>query len=119
MGRAIGAFFILPGIYFVTRGYVTATIRNRLLLIGTLIGGQGLLGWYMVQSGLDEEIVTKQQVPRVSQYRLASHFGSAILIYSACFLTALGILLSKKPLNASVAVKVGLTPLVLLLLALL
>jgi cytochrome c oxidase assembly protein subunit 15 len=40
-----------------------------------LLGGfQGLLGWYMVKSGLVSN-------PHVSQYRLTAHLLSAILIY--------------------------------------
>lgn len=50
---------------------------------------QGLLGWYMVKSGLDEEKISKTQIPRVSQYRLAAHLGSAFTLYSLMFWQAL------------------------------
>lgn len=50
---------------------------------------QGLLGWWMVRSGLEEG----REVPRVSQYRLAAHLGTALLLYSSMLYTALGILL--------------------------
>ena len=41
-----------------------------------LLGGlQGLLGWYMVKSGLVDR-------PEVSQYRLAAHLCLALLIYA-------------------------------------
>ncbi|XP_071511026.1 heme A synthase COX15-like [Diadema antillarum] len=40
----------------------------------------GLLGWFMVKSGLEEP--AKHDIPRVSQYRLAAHLGSAFLLYS-------------------------------------
>jgi heme A synthase len=53
---------------------------------------QGLLGWYMVQSGLDQSIVENRQVPRVSQYRLAAHLASAFTIYIGCVVTGLQIL---------------------------
>lgn len=44
---------------------------------------QGLLGWYMVKSGLDEDIQAQTSaVPRVSQYRLCAHLGSALALYS-------------------------------------
>jgi cytochrome c oxidase assembly protein subunit 15 len=40
------------------------------------LGGlQGLLGWYMVKSGLVDN-------PRVSQYRLTAHLGVAVAIYA-------------------------------------
>ena len=51
-------------------------------------GFQGFLGWYMVKSGLDEP--TKQtDIPRVSQYRLAAHLGSAFLLFTGFFWTSL------------------------------
>ncbi len=61
-------------------------------------GLQGALGWYMVTSGMDENLL-QDGVPRycsrhtilfsrfyrVSQYRLAAHMGSAVVIYSWLF----------------------------------
>ena len=55
---------------------------------------QGLLGWYMVKSGLDEKKISKTEIPRVSQYRLAAHLGSAFALYSLMFWQALTHLLS-------------------------
>ena len=50
-----------------------------------VLGGmQGVLGWYMVKSGL-------VNVPHVSQYRLTAHFGLAVLIYGYIFWVALGL----------------------------
>lgn len=50
------------------------------------LGGlQGLLGWYMVKSGLVNN-------PHVSQYRLTAHLGAAVLIYGYMFWVALGLL---------------------------
>ena len=43
---------------------------------------QGVLGWYMVKSGLDVPDNDPNAVPRVSQYRLAAHLGSAIVLYA-------------------------------------
>jgi heme A synthase len=42
---------------------------------------QGFMGWYMVKSGLDPQIVENRDVPRVSQYRLAAHLSLAFFIY--------------------------------------
>lgn len=42
---------------------------------------QGALGWYMVKSGLETKD-DPNAVPRVSQYRLAAHLGSAMLLYT-------------------------------------
>ncbi len=56
---------------------------------------QGLLGWWMVQSGLRER-EGPTDVPRVSQYRLAAHLSTAVLLYSSMFYTALGLLTSPR-----------------------
>ncbi|KAL5467382.1 hypothetical protein EMCRGX_G031600 [Ephydatia muelleri] len=45
----------------------------------------------MVKSGL-KDISTSTDIPRVSQYRLAAHLGTALVIYSSMLYTALGIL---------------------------
>ena len=53
---------------------------------------QGLLGWYMVKSGLEEK-PESHDVPRVSQYRLSAHLGSALLLYCASLWTGLQLVL--------------------------
>ena len=57
---------------------------------------QGLYGWYMVKSGLASRPSMIQpgtdEVPRVSQYRLAGHLSLALLLYSSMLYTALGLL---------------------------
>lgn len=57
---------------------------------------QGLYGWYMVKSGLASRPSRAQpgtqEVPRVSQYRLAGHLSLALLLYSSMLYTALGLL---------------------------
>ncbi|KAJ3371326.1 Cytochrome c oxidase assembly protein cox15 [Kappamyces sp. JEL0680] len=91
-GRAIGLVFVIPGLYFATKGYMTRAIRSRSLAVAAMIGTQGVLGWYMVKSGLDHEIVEKKQVPRVDHFWLSAHLGSAFLIYCAMVFTGLEIL---------------------------
>lgn len=46
----------------------------------------------MVKSGL-KDTSSPDDVPRVSQYRLASHLGMAFLLYSLMLYSALGILI--------------------------
>ncbi|KAJ3130945.1 Cytochrome c oxidase assembly protein cox15 [Physocladia obscura] len=104
LGRFIGLSFILPGLYFAARGYMSPAIRNRSLLIATLIGGQGILGWYMVKSGLREELMEAKAFHGVSQYWLAAHLGSAFIIYSMMLLTGFEILRTSGR-NASVLAK--------------
>ncbi|XP_012160785.1 cytochrome c oxidase assembly protein COX15 homolog isoform X2 [Ceratitis capitata] len=81
-GRGIGAVFLIPAVYFWKQGYFTSTTKKYVLLLGTLIGLQGLMGWYMVKSGLEDKFQDVNDVPRVSQYRLASHLGVAFVLYS-------------------------------------
>jgi len=84
LGRLIGAAFALPFLFFLFTKRITK--RRLPSLVGLfLIGGfQGLIGWWMVKSGLVED-------PDVSHYRLTVHLGVAILIFGALIWVALDI----------------------------
>ena len=84
-GRLIGLAFLLPLLYFLFTGQVEGRMRRHLFVIFVLGGLQGVLGWYMVKSGLVDR-------PDVSQYRLTAHLGAAFLIYAYIFWVALGLL---------------------------
>ena len=75
LGRLIGLIFFIPLIYFYIKNRIPRPLLPKLALILVLGGLQGLLGWYMVKSGLINE-------PRVSQYRLTAHLGLAVVIYA-------------------------------------
>ena len=100
VGRFIGLAFVVPAGYFIARGHVSGRMAARLGGIGALIGTQGLIGWLMVKSGLEDSIVTERAVPRVSHYRLATHLGTAFLIYLSTLWTSLTLL--TKPRSAEV-----------------
>lgn len=85
LGRLIGLAFLLPFIFFLARGYISLRESPRYLLMFVLGGLQGLLGWYMVKSGL-------VNVPRVSAYRLTAHLALAFLVYSYMLWVALSLL---------------------------
>ena len=85
LGRVIGIAFLLPLIYFGVRRKVDASLAWRLCGIFVLGGLQGVLGWYMVKSGLVDD-------PRVSQHRLTAHLGLAFLIFAAMLWTALDLI---------------------------
>ena len=53
---------------------LTPRLIPRLAFAFVLGGLQGLLGWYMVKSGLIDQ-------PHVSQYRLTAHLSLALIIY--------------------------------------
>ncbi len=78
LGRLIGLIFLLPLIFF----SITKALDNKILVIlyfiFFLICVQGLMGWYMVESGLVENT-------SVSHYRLSAHLLLAFVIIS--FLT--------------------------------
>ncbi|KAG4065823.1 hypothetical protein HA402_012501 [Bradysia odoriphaga] len=88
-GRLIGGVFAIPAIYFWSRGYLSKQLKPRILIYGTLIGIQGLMGWYMVKSGLENRFNEPNDVPRVSQYRLATHLSLAFILYVSMFWAAL------------------------------
>ncbi|KAK5166939.1 Cytochrome c oxidase assembly protein cox15 [Saxophila tyrrhenica] len=91
-GRVVGVTFLVPTLYFVLRRRVSRGMAGRLLAICGLIGFQGALGWWMVKSGLKDDLFDKGQQPRVSQYRLAAHLGTAFLAYLAMVWNGLAIL---------------------------
>jgi cytochrome c oxidase assembly protein subunit 15 len=95
-GRAIGLAFIIPGLWFASRGYMSSAIKKRSFIVACMIGTQGLFGWLMVKSGLDEDIVKNREVPRVNHFWLSAHLGSAFLIYCAMLATGFEILTSNK-----------------------
>lgn len=92
LGRTIGMLFLLPMLFFFIRGWIPKGYRMRFIAMFVLGGLQGLLGWYMVKSGLVDN-------PHVSQYRLVAHLSLAILIYTYIFLTAINLLYPPKPGN--------------------
>lgn len=94
LGRIIGLAFVIPLGYFAVRKRLTATLPRNLFGMALLLGAQGALGWYMVKSGLDEALMeTPGAVPRVSQYRLAAHLGTALVLYAGMFYTGIATLM--------------------------
>lgn len=84
LGRLIGLVFLLPFVYFLLRKMIKPGLTPRLVVMFILGGFQGLLGWYMVKSGLVSN-------PHVSQYRLTAHLLSAIVIYGFILWTILNL----------------------------
>ena len=76
--RFIGLFFLIPLIYFYFSKKIKKDHMNICYLIFLLILFQGAIGWYMVKSGLINDIT-------VSHYRLSIHLVTAIFIISILF----------------------------------
>lgn len=73
MGRLIGLAYALPFFIFLLAKKIPHGFKLKLFGLLILGGLQGLMGWYMVQSGLVDR-------PSVSHYRLAAHLALALLI---------------------------------------
>lgn len=91
-GRVIGVTFLLPTVYFIARRKVTVSMVWKLTGICGLIGFQGFLGWWMVKSGLRDDLFAPGSHPRVSQYRLTAHLGAAFAVYVSMVLSGLSVL---------------------------
>jgi cytochrome c oxidase assembly protein subunit 15 len=91
-GRAIGITFLLPTVYFIARRRVAPSVAWKLVGICGMIGFQGVIGWWMVKSGLKDDLFEPGSHPRVSQYRLTAHLGTAFAVYCSMILTGLSIL---------------------------
>lgn len=97
LGRLIGLVYFVPLVYFVVWRRIDRTLGLKLFGIFILGGLQGLMGWYMVMSGLSENVY-------VSQYRLTAHLGLAFVIYAAMFWVATGLLSPKSNSDAGIDV---------------
>jgi heme a synthase len=73
LGRLIGVAFALPFLAFWVAGRLRSGMPLKLAGVLALGGLQGVIGWYMVRSGLVDRI-------DVSQYRLALHLLTAFSI---------------------------------------
>jgi cytochrome c oxidase assembly protein subunit 15 len=107
LGRLIGLLYFLPMLFFLVKGRVRKGLAPRLWLLFLMGGFQGLLGWYMVKSGLVDD-------PRVSQYRLTAHLGVAVAIYAYMLWLACSLLLRSPPIPHSAGAAYGRWSLVLL-----
>ena len=84
LGRILGLVYLLPLLWFAIRYRLPIRLKVSLGFLLVLGVTQGLLGWYMVKSGLVDE-------PTVSHYRLAAHLGLAVLIYGIMLFIAIGL----------------------------
>lgn len=91
-GRFVGLSIVVPSIYFIARRKVSAPMAAKIIGIAGLIGFQGFLGWWMVKSGLKDDLFAPGSQPRVSQYRLTAHLGTAFICYTAMLWNGLSIL---------------------------
>lgn len=75
LGRLIGLVWAAGLLWFLARRAIPPGWTGRLILPGVLGGLQGLVGWWMVHSGVATETLT-----RVASTRLAVHLGLGFAI---------------------------------------
>ncbi len=93
IGRLIGVVYAVPLLWFWIKGQIPAGYKWKLSGLLLLGGAQGVLGWYMVTSGLIDR-------PDVSHFRLAAHLALALLIFALMWWVALTLREHKTPLVA-------------------
>ena len=82
LARGIGMAFALPLAWFWARRQIPAGWHGRLLAVLALGGLQGVIGWWMVKSGIAHDV-------RVSHLRLATHLLVALATLVALVWTGL------------------------------
>ena len=82
LARSIGLVFALPLAWFWVRGAIPRGYHLRLVALLALGGLQGAVGWWMVKSGIVNDV-------KVSHFRLATHLLVALLTLAGLVWTAL------------------------------
>ncbi|WP_372708045.1 COX15/CtaA family protein [Brevundimonas sp.] len=82
LGRFIGVAFALPFLVFLALREIPRRLVARCVVLLGLGGLQGLIGWWMVSSGLSERV-------DVAPERLTTHLGLAFLIFMGLIWTGL------------------------------
>jgi heme a synthase len=96
LGRVIGLAYALPLAWFALKRQIPQGYGGRLALLLVLGGLQGVIGWWMVVSGLAERT-------DVSHFRLAVHLMTALLILGLLVWTALDLRRGRARLTGPVA----------------
>ena len=89
LGRTIGVVFLIPFFYFLIKKKFDKSLLKKMYVLLFLGALQGVLGWYMVYSGLQKE-------PHVSHYRLAAHLISAFTVFGFTFWYAMDLIYPKE-----------------------
>jgi heme a synthase len=89
LGRTVGLVFGLPWLYWTARGRIPAGFQPRMVGLLCMGGTQGLVGWWMVKSGLGDDRRNDRHEIRVKPIRLATHLTMAVATYSALIWTGL------------------------------
>jgi len=111
LARFIGLVFALPLAWYWVKGAIPGGYKPRLVALLALGGLQGVVGWWMVTSGLSERT-------DVSHFRLAAHLLVALVTLGGLVWTALDLRALHRNPAARPARLTGFTALVLVALLL-
>ena len=78
LGRILGLLFLFPLLFFYYKKVFIKEYNIKFFLLFLLILIQGAVGWYMVKSGLVENVT-------VSHFRLAIHLNLALILFTVTF----------------------------------
>lgn len=100
LGRVVGLVFFIPFVYF----WIRKKIKSKKLLVHLFViffmgAMQGVIGWFMVKSGLKDR-------PHVSHYWLAFHLVTALFLISYIYITVLSLLYPKKEIISKESTKI-------------
>jgi cytochrome c oxidase assembly protein subunit 15 len=88
--RSIGIVFLIPFVYFLVKRYFRQWMITPLVVLFLLGALQGVIGWIMVKSGLNEENLY------VSHIRLAVHFVSAMVLICYALIFGLKLIVPRR-----------------------
>lgn len=88
-GRLLGIVFLIPFLIFLVQRRFRADMIKPLIILFLLGGLQGIIGWIMVKSGLNNEDLY------VSHIRLAIHFIAAVVLLVYTYWFALKLLINR------------------------
>mmetsp|Transcript_40038 Transcript_40038/g.96679 ORF Transcript_40038/g.96679 Transcript_40038/m.96679 type:complete len:447 (-) Transcript_40038:108-1448(-) len=92
LGRTVGLIFVTPWLYYTARRRIPKGYQGKMVGLLAMGGTQGLVGWWMVKSGLGDDRRGDKNEIRVKPHRLATHLTMAVATYGALLWTGLDIL---------------------------
>ena len=97
IGRLIGLVFLAGFFFFLGTKRFTQKLIYRSLILLAVGALQGMVGWWMVKSGLVKN-------PQVSHYRLATHLLTALTAFAFTFWFALEVIFETKTISDPAAI---------------
>lgn len=100
-GRILFFLFVIPCSVFWYKGYFNRPLKYRMTIAGLLMLAQIPLGWYMLNSGLNRNLMANKKKPGVSQYRMAVHLITPFFMFGIFLYNALSLLVEPQNVSSS------------------